>query len=187
MPLLEPCLHPVKIKTARAGTQCDICLTCQEVFDLEEPGPVARVWRAFRCEWDPTSGEWQFIGGIGHVWDSAEQHAECRNGFGHEAPDEQCGCGIYGWYEPKPVFDQYLDHWMSDTRIQMPALAHCLYWGKTVIGTQGVRTEYVRVEKLYVIQPDHISFQLDITGIKGWEDVNIQYVRPPELLTILQG
>lgn len=130
--------------------------------------PISQMWRMFRV--DDFYGSPNLAGSFGDIWITAEKHAECHRlrklhqmiqvmlGSNmetgpplalHDAPAEHCECGIYGFYEAMEVYRQYIID--NDREGIWQILARCTFWGKTIVGDKGIRTEYAEIQKGYVI------------------------------------
>lgn len=122
-----------------------------------EPGPVGHLWRVFAIPKDASL----LIGAAGQKWPASVEHAVCLDaGIYHEpkahVPNEACGCGIYGYYEAieavnNSTWTQFRLRGCDDDGW---VLARCSYWGRTIVATRGVRTEFMRIEKGYVFGYD---------------------------------
>ncbi len=77
------------------------------------------------------------VGALSHhgYWANSEITARCGSHTGHQAPDTQCGCGLYGWYDPFWVAKMHVGTTMGVVEFS----------GKILMGTKGFRAEKARV------------------------------------------
>jgi hypothetical protein len=80
-------------------------------------------------------------------WQDGDNHAHCRMqdaaeflGEAHDVPEPQCTCGFYAYGN---------EHAAAEYPHARHVLAVVACWGRTIVGTQGLRTECCRVEALW--------------------------------------
>lgn len=84
--------------------------------------------------WEPTRGP---LRSRGYPWIGAQLRAVCDIGGEHDAPYQQCACGIYGWYRA------------DDSRL-IPGVVFGAVEasGRVLLGDYGFRAEHARVTGL---------------------------------------
>lgn len=83
------------------------------------------------------------IGALSHhgYWASREITAKCGSYENkHPAPDSQCGCGLYGWYDP---------YWVAKAHVGT-TMGVVEFSGRILLGTKGFRAEKARIVGLAV-------------------------------------
>lgn len=70
------------------------------------------------------------------------------------APDEDCICGLYGMFRLEDVVSQIglLKGWQDPPDYRY-AIGRAEYWGKTIIGTHGLRAEFARAVEVFPFWP----------------------------------
>jgi hypothetical protein len=100
-------------------------------------------------------------------WEDGTCEAVCH-GYSnprHEAPDENCGCGVYGSLSYADVLGQYHD-------AAKHLVAVIAAEGKTIIGTRGLRTAFARVVAYWAdpTSPGLLGPMLDYWGRRVRDD-----------------
>lgn len=105
---------------------------------------VVYGWKVFEVFSDGT-----LVGGYGNRWETDTYEAVCENAYNNfpsdvAGEDSDCTCGIWS-YKEKP------EHYLYD------AIALCILWGGVYEYTRGYRSDFARIEKLFV--PSNLETQ----------------------------
>lgn len=138
----------------------------------ETPGPTAIVWRVM------THKDSNLYSGRSlTLWPLSEMTAGCDIAD-HKAPDASCTCGIYAYYEARTAWEQ---------RINAPfMLAKCSYYGKTIIGDRGIRTEHLKIQKCYM-DVHKVTRKAADALRDAYPDIEFVRLPEPQLLTTVNG
>lgn len=109
-------------------------------------------------EFEPAVGELRLVrgfrlwddGGLGplslvarqDVWVDGRNEAFCSRGFVHDAPDGECSCGFYAYYEPAPTA------YVSQLRASVVGVISI--WGRSIVGSKGARSQFARIDALWL-------------------------------------
>lgn len=136
------------------------------------PGPTAIVWRTLLLD---SNG---ILRNKSNQAQAALMDSNCeRHG---NTPDPDCGCGLYAYYEA-------IEAWLQRTRNEMlPVLARCTYYGTTIVGERGVRTQHIKLKRVYIISDvlDASTSLVDLAR-QQYPTVEVVCATGEEALTIL--
>lgn len=132
-------------------------MSVQDLFQ-GEPALVPGSLRGYRC-WDgPTKAGQLRSTGMRHVWEPAphdgrSEHALCLiSTTDHAAPQPDCSCGLYGWYDP------------ADSRLVLSQVFGAVQaTGRVVLGSHGFRAERLEVLAVTAENP-HVLSSLRAAG-----------------------
>ena len=97
------------------------------------PGEL-RGYRRFRLADD---GLYPTVHSAGGAWSGGVERAVCAAGEEHDAPARECGCGLYGWYDPA---DAGASSGYGDASAVIAAR------GRIILGDHGFRSAGARVQ-----------------------------------------
>lgn len=81
------------------------------------------------------------LGGVHGPWTLGENIAKCRASRDHQVPDDDCGCGLWAYWQ---VPDALNPHGFG-----RPVLGVIEGYGRTLIGAKGFRCEKARIAALH--------------------------------------
>lgn len=140
----------------------------------QKNGPTSIVWRTFIVR------KGALCDRVLQPVESDRMTAACAF-ENHKAPDPDCTCGVYAFYQPAIAWDARPRH----DGIQ--ALARCSYSGQTIIAERGIRTEHMLVYRVYIVEAQSMSAKDTNALYERYPDIEFIFVGKDELLTILQG
>ena len=149
--------------------------------NIPESPPVSRIWRAFYLDGG------RLAGFTGTIWWGEEMEAVCLvlTEREHQAPQLNCKCGIYGYYEAAPVWYDQIEPYLHQ---QQTILAHCSFWGQVIMGDRGLRVANARIEKAYVIDAGRLLWNTNLCANslrRTYPTVDWTVVTKQEVLTTL--
>ncbi|PBA23764.1 hypothetical protein CKJ66_26225 [Mycobacterium avium] len=126
-----------------------------DTMDIEVGRYAVRTFRIDRRRriLQPVNPSWRRGRGHESPWRNGACRAVCNHDRAHDAPAEECGCGIYGATS------------LESLRAQYPVLASNIVAviaaeGTTIVGSRGLRTQAARVVAYWC----HPSSRMDTAG-----------------------
>ena len=153
--------------------------------DVEEEVALLRGFRVFN--WiSGISGKWALQGAYNTQWVTPEQKANCHGDYElcerHLlAATEQCSCGLYCYKELWRV-SSYVQTFHGSLQVVAPAVL----WGAVAEYRQGYRSQWARMEALYVLHGNRVK-DGNMAGLLKWaEGFGLPVIRVPSFESLEQ-
>jgi len=171
-----------EIAQLQATSLAPVSIYGWRLFHVERGCAVHRSHALLSCVTEAHPQVSKLRGAYGITWDTSEMEANCPRAHTHQgetSPAYACRCGVYVHYDPADA----VGDWCRTPFV----LARCVFWGKTIEATTGVRAQYVKIIKAYLVKYDSPQDRLvSVAELqKAYPDVEFEVVLAPNLLTIL--